>query len=199
MKQTAFPSDLVELGRIVSAYGVKGWVKIQPHSMQTKALLNAKTWWLKTPQPGNQAGVFASVPSRNVLAARQHGATIVAQFEGMDDRDLAQAMKGQTVWVSRAAFPKADDDEFYWVDLIGCRLVGEHDGQPQAIGEITEVLDNGAHSILVVHRGHWDADGVFAPLLDEKGRPLEELVPFVQAIVHTVDLPGRQLLSHWSV
>ncbi|MGE8546404.1 ribosome maturation factor RimM [Alcaligenes sp. Marseille-Q7550] len=198
MKQAAAPDDLVELGRIVSAYGVRGWVKVQPHSMQTKALLNAKTWWLKTPRPGNQAGVFASVPFRNVVAARQHGATIVAQFEGMDDRDLAQAMKGQTVWVSRAAFPKADDDEYYWVDLIGCRLLGEQDGQAQPIGEVVEVLDNGAHAILVVHRGSWSQDGVFAPDLDDQGRPLEELVPFVQAIVHTVDLQGRLLHSHWS-
>ncbi|HRL21632.1 MAG TPA: ribosome maturation factor RimM [Alcaligenes sp.] len=197
MKHAAPPDDLVELGRIVSAYGVRGWVKVQPHSMQTKALLNAKTWWIKAPRPGSQAGVFASIPSRNVVSARQHGATIVAQFEGMDDRDLAQAMKGQTVWVSRAEFPQADDNEFYWVDLLGCQFWGEQDGQPQPIGEVVEVLDNGAHAILAVHRGLWNPEGIFMPQLDDKGRPLEELVPFVQAIVHTVDLPARLLHSHW--
>ncbi len=115
----------------------------------------------------------------------------------MDDRDLAQAMKGQTVWVSRAEFPQADDNEFYWVDLLGCQFWGEQDGQPQPIGEVVEVLDNGAHAILAVHRGLWNPEGIFMPQLDDKGRPLEELVPFVQAIVHTVDLPARLLHSHW--
>ncbi len=199
MKQSAIPADLVELGRIVSAYGVRGWVKIQPHSMQTKALLHSKTWWLKTPRPDSQAGVFASASPRQIQTAKQHGATIVAQFEGLDNRELAQALKGHTVWVSRAAFPKADEDEFYWVDLIGCRFFGEQDGQPQSIGEVVEVLDNSAHSILVVHRGHWDAEGVFTPEKDEQGRPLEELVPFVQAIVHSVDMTARELHSHWAV
>lgn len=199
MKQSAIPADLVELGRIVSAYGVRGWVKIQPHSMQTKALLNAKTWWLKTPRPESQAGVFASASPRQIQTAKQHGATIVAQFEGLDNRELAQALKGHTVWVSRAAFPKADEDEFYWVDLIGCRFFGEQDGQAESLGEVVEVLDNGAHSILVVHRGSWDAEGVFAPAKDEQGKPLEELVPFVQAIVHTVDMSARELHSHWAI
>lgn len=199
MKQSAIPADLVELGRIASAYGVHGWVKVQPHSMQTKALLNAKTWWLKTPRPESQAGVFASASPRQIQTARQHGATIVAQFEGLDNRELAQALKGQTVWVSRAAFPKADDNEFYWVDLIGCRFFGEQDGQAYCMGEVVEVLDNGAHSILVVHRGTWDTQGVFTSEKDERGKALEELVPFVQAIVHTVDMPARELHSHWSI
>ncbi len=199
MKQSTIPADLVELGRIVSAYGVRGWVKIQPHSMQTQALLNTKTWWLKTPRPEAQAGVFSSASPRQIQTAKQHGATIVAQFEGLDNRELAHALKGQTVSVSRAAFPKADEDEFYWVDLIGCRFFGEQDGQSVCVGEVVEVLDNSAQSILVVHRGSWSAEGVFTPEKDEQGRPLEELVPFVQAIVHSVDLPARELHSHWSV
>lgn len=199
MKQPSIPADLVELGRIVSAYGVRGWVKIQPHSMQTKALLSSKTWWLKTPRPESQAGVFASASPRQIQTAKQHGATIVAQFEGLDNRELAHALKGYTVWVSRSVFPKADEDEFYWVDLIGCRFFGERDGQSVCMGEVVEVLDNSAQSILVVHRGSWDVEGVFTPEKDEQGRPLEELVPFVQAIVHSVDLPGRALHSHWSV
>lgn len=123
----------------------------------------------------------------------------MAQFEGLDNRELAQALKGHTVWVSRAAFPKADEDEFYWVDLIGCRFFGEQDGQAQSMGQVMEVLDNSAHSILVVHRGSWDAEGVFTPEKDEQSKPLEELVPFVQAIVHTVDMSARELHSHWAV
>src|SRR5690606_34294931 len=154
-----------------SASGGRGWVKVQPPSVQAMALLNAKTWWLNAAQPGNQAGAVAAVPSRHVVGARQHHASFVAPFHGKDHRPPARAMKGQTVWVSRAALPTADDDEYYWVDLIGCRLLGEQDGQAQPIGEVVEVLDNGAHAILVVHRGSWSQDGVFAPELDDKGRP----------------------------
>ena len=35
----AAPADLIELGRITAAYGIKGWVKVQPHSAQAEVLL----------------------------------------------------------------------------------------------------------------------------------------------------------------
>ena len=44
------PDDLVELGRIVSAYGIRGWVKVQPHSSQAEVLRSASRWWLASPQ-----------------------------------------------------------------------------------------------------------------------------------------------------
>ena len=43
------PDDLIELGRIISAYGVRGWVKIQPHSAQGTVLRAAPVWWLVAP------------------------------------------------------------------------------------------------------------------------------------------------------
>src|SRR5690606_2977369 len=117
----------VELGRVVSAYGVKGWIKIQPHSAQADVLLLAKTWWIKAPvSMVNRTGDFAGVAQ--VLASRPHGATVVAQIDLSPDRDVAETLKASTVWVPRSQFPAAADDEYYWVDLIGCQLFGEVEG-----------------------------------------------------------------------
>lgn len=192
------PDELVELGRIASAYGVKGWVKVIPHASQSDSLKQAKVWWLKAPLPVKKAGAFSSLKAYPVVSARQHGATVVAQLEGVADRDIAHALKAYTVWLARDDFAQIQADEFYWVDLIDCDFYAESDGQSLCIGRVAEVFDNGAHAVLVIHRGNVDSAGVFTPMLDEKERPLEELVPFVEAVVHTVDLPARRLLSHWS-
>jgi hypothetical protein len=48
---------------------------------------------------------------------------------------------------ARADFPAAEEGEFYWVDLIGCAVVNE---QGEALGEVTGLIDNGAHQILQV-------------------------------------------------
>lgn len=193
----AVPADLVELGRVVSAYGVRGWVKIQPHSSDAQVLLAASTWWLKPPAPLGHAGVLPSAFSATVLACRPQGATVVAQLDRVQDRDVAETMKGHSVWVARSAFPAAEDDEYYWIDLIGCRLFGEHAGEPALIGEVLDVVDNGAHAILRVGRATAGPDGHLRFIQTEKGRVDEVLVPFVAAHVHTVDLPNKRLDSNW--
>lgn len=193
------PQDLIELGRIVSAYGVQGWVKIQPHSSRAEVLLQCKDWWLKAPVPlAGGAGAFALPRRAEVAAARPQGSTVVARIDAAPDRNAAEALKGHTVWVSRSLFPSEDDDEYYWVDLIGCRLYGQaQDGGQELIGEVASVSDNGAHAVLHVARARVDADGGITVLQNQKGRPIEVLVPFVQAHVHTVDIAAKRLESDW--
>ncbi len=193
------PDDLVELGRIVSAYGVKGWVKLQPHSARAEVLLKAKKWWLQAPVPPGASGALSRPFATGVIAARPHGATVVAQLDAVPDRDRAEALKGHTVWVPRAQFPAADDDEYYWVDLIDCQLWGDQGGEPALIGKVVEVIDNGAHAILRVARASLDAQGEMTLLLNDKGRTVDVLVPFVNAHVHTVDIANKRLESNWPV
>ena len=189
------PNDLVELGRIVSAYGVRGWVKAQPHSSQSTVLRAAPVWWLCPPSgplpvsadSSPSASLPASVLSRctphAVIQCRPQGLTVVAELEGVPDRDVADSKRGYTVYVSREYFPQAKSDEYYWVDLIGCQVFTED----QLMGQVQEVLDNGAHAIL----------RVTTPTLDAKGRPQEVLVPFVAAHVQHVDITKRRIETDW--
>ena len=190
--------DLIELGRIVSAYGVQGWVKIQPHSVQAEVLLQSKSWSLKAPVPlAGGAGAFAPFRVAKVLASRPQGSTVVARIDLAPDRNAAEALKGHTVWVSRSMFPPEEDGEVYWVDLIGCHLFGQRDGQQTLIGEVVEVSDNGAHAVLHVARGQLDDQGQIVLMQNQKGRHIEVLVPFVHAHVHTVDIAAKRLESDW--
>lgn len=202
------PNDLIELGRIVSAYGVRGWVKVQPHSSQSEVLRAAPIWWLAMPVA--PAGVVAhgsdyrqdTLRSFAVRQVRRQGSTIVAELEGVDDRDVAEAMRSQIVLASRQYFPAPKSDEYYWVDLIGCSVFGEDSASPGAralIGIVAEVLDNGAHALLRVNRYQPDAAGEPVPVLDAKGRPVDVLVPFVEVHVPKVDIAAKRIETDWPV
>jgi len=192
------PDDLVEVGRIVAAHGVRGWLKIQPYSADAQALLRAAIWWLKPPAAGPQAGMAPSARAIEVRTSRLHGGRfVVAQFEGIADRTAAEALQGCTVWASRAAFPEAGEDEYYWVDLIGCDFFGQSGEASCFLGRVDEVFDNGAHAVLRVARGVLDGQGGFQPEADARGRPVHVLVPFVQAHVQRVDLAARRIDSDW--
>ncbi|MGE4125315.1 MAG: ribosome maturation factor RimM [Pusillimonas sp.] len=194
------PEDLVEIGRVLAAYGVKGWVKIQPYSSDAAALLAARQWWLKAPVPPGKSGAFSRAQLTRVVSAKRHASSVVAQLSIIPDRDRAEAFKGYSIWAPRASFPKADPDEFYWVDLVGCRVMGvDDDGAPALIGQVTEVSDNGAHGLLHVARAVDDGQGGLTLLLDDKGRKKDVLVPFVEAHVPVVDLPNKRIESNWPV
>ncbi|OWT77636.1 MULTISPECIES: ribosome maturation factor RimM [unclassified Achromobacter] len=201
---SAGTDDLIELGRISGAYGVRGWVKVQPHSAQADVLLSLPEWRMarsaapaKAGQGPTPAPSFASTAIYKVQTSRPQGATVVAQLAGIADRDQAEALRGMAIYAPRSVFPEPEDDEFYWVDLIGCTLYGEQDGAPVLLGLVEGVLDNGAHSVLRVARQNLNAAGEPETVLDAKGRPAEVLVPFVQAHVHTVDIANRRIDSDW--
>lgn len=209
------PEDLVELGRIVEPFGVQGWLKIQAHS-QSDTLVKSKKWWLRKHDP--RLAAQAGEPSwsgqtmcATVLSVKPHSGTLVASWSGVSDRDQADAWRNWSVWLPRSAFPATTDDEFYWVDLLGCEVTAEGG---VVLGKVAEVLDNGAHAILRVQRyaapGSEPAEGGVsdnpAPgaepdpwQRDAKGRIQEVLVPFVDAFVGTVDIAAKRIDTTWPV
>jgi 16S rRNA processing protein RimM len=107
------PVDLIEVGRVLNAYGLNGSIKVQPFSPTADTLLTSKRWWLVSLARPNF--VFYQVKS-----AKSHSGSIVVTFDPGLDRNQAEALKGQRIWVSRADFPQTQQDEYYWVDLLGC-------------------------------------------------------------------------------
>lgn len=181
MQKTAsgvsIPEDLILVGYVSGAYGIHGWVRIRPYSVDADALLTAKTWWLDKPE-------LHDVDSMQV---KIHGEDVVAQLMGVSGRDAAEALKGATVQISRSHFPVLSDDEYYWLDLIGLEvenLQGEH------LGVVRDLMDNGAHPILRVQ----------VPAVVEQEKPSPEmLIPFVDQFVKTVDRSAKKITVDWGL
>lgn len=171
-----FPADAVEVGRIVGAWGVKGWFKVQPFAAEPQALFSSRRWYLRPPEG---PGTAPPPPLLRITQSREHGGLVVAGAQEVPDRNAAEALKGARVFVGRSSFPTAGADEYYWVDLIGCEVVNR---EGVALGHVADLLDTGAHSVLRVVQG--DA---------------ERLIPFVAAYVDTVDLPGRRIGVDWGL
>lgn len=192
------PADLVELGRVIGAHGIKGWIKIQPFSSDSEALGATRRWWLRSPVSPLQSskGFHTMTPSINLVWAKPHGANWIACVKGLNDRDEAEALKGKTVLVPRSAFPKLNDNEYYWVDLIGCSVITDANGQPEHLGVVESVQDNPAHPILVVMQQTLTNDQC-VDCLDDKGRAIYSLIPFVAAHIGDIDLQARTIQTHW--
>ena len=96
----SLPADAIEVGRILDAWGVKGWVKILPHSTDPEALFSAKSWFLQAPEAKFRPGfsLFSGTVSISVEEAKNHSGSVVAKFGGLDDRNAAEALRGVRIF-----------------------------------------------------------------------------------------------------
>ena len=110
-----------------------------------------------------------------VVHQHWHNGTLLLTLEGVSDRNGAEALRGTVVHADTSADAPLDDpDEFYDHQLVGLDVVlaDEH-----LVGTVAAVAHPPGGDLLVVDRG----DGT------------ELLVPFVRAVVPTVDIAGRRL------
>ncbi|CAB3753179.1 ribosome maturation factor RimM [Paraburkholderia humisilvae] len=184
----SWPDDAIEVGAIVDAYGLKGWVKVAAHASVGQggdALLNAKRWWLLKTQPRGQQQAHER-KSAPVGQAKVHGDSVVAQLGGSDGRDAALLLRGYRVYVRRSDFPALAADEYYWVDLLGLDVVNEAGVE---LGKVADMIDNGAQSVLRIEY----------PATGKDGKPVigERLIPFVGVFVKTVDQAAKRIIVDW--
>jgi 16S rRNA processing protein RimM len=184
-----FPADAVEVGRILDAWGVKGWIRVQALSKDPQALFSSRRWFLRAPDSSpaarrSGAGPTAALPMLlRISQVRSQGDDVLAAVHGIDERNAAEALRGARIFVSRGSFPSTAEDEFYWVDLIGLD-VSNREGLH--LGRVVGLLDTGVHSVLRIA-----ADAV------DSGDAAELLVPFVAAYVDEVDMAARRIRVDW--
>jgi 16S rRNA processing protein RimM len=189
---SSLPDDAVEVGRVLDAWGVKGWIKVLPHSNDPLALLQAKTWWLEPPQEARLSPSFSAFKgsvSLSIDESKLHADVLVAQVQGVGDRNTAESLKGARIFLPRTDFPATASDEYYWVDLIGLEV---YNRQGQCLGRVRDLMATGPTSVLVL------ASPEPADAAGDSPRA-DCLIPFVSAYVDAVDLPGRRINVDWQL
>ena len=128
------PSDLIVVGQVGAAFGVKGWLHVKSYAQPAENLLGYKPWYIR----GNQVEIREFKP---------HGDAFVVRLTGVNDREAAQIWKGRKIEVSRSILPAIDEGEFYWHDLIGLKVVNP---QGLELGQVSSLLETGSNDVLVV-------------------------------------------------
>jgi 16S rRNA processing protein RimM len=161
--------DLV-VGRIGRAHGIRGEVAVEVRTDDPDARLAV----------GSRLGTDpADRGPLTVTEARPRSGGLIVAFAGICDRAAAEALRGTLLLVDAATLPALDDpDEFYDHELVGL-AVQLPDGTP--VGAVHKVVHGPGGDLLVVRA-------------NEDPQAGEHLVPFVRAIVPTVDVAGGRVV-----
>ena len=173
------PADAIEVGRILDAWGLKGWFKVLPHSASPEALFSSKRWFLQPNERG--ASPFKGTVLMPIREAKEHGDSVVACPMESIDRDVAESLKGARIFVPRSSFPSTKEDEFYWVDLIGLTVLNR---EGLDLGTVSELMSTGPQTVLVIE-------------FTQDGKLQDRMIPFVSVYVDSVDLASRRIVVDW--
>ena len=163
----------VTLGRVAGVYGVKGWLRVTSFTRPVENLLNYSRWRLAR-EPEVEV---------EVVEGRVHGRGVAvqladAQGQTITDRDEAAKLVGASIQVERSELPALPKGQYYWVDLIGCKV---ETTAGEALGEVSDMTSNGAQDVMVVMDGK-----------------TERLIPFVQPnVVKKIDIDAGRIVCDW--
>jgi len=151
-------SELICVGAISGAFGVKGEVRIKSFCADPAAIGDYN------PLMTEDGKEYTVGITRSVKGG------FAAVISGVDNKEDADALKSTRLYTERAKLPVLPDDEYYHSDLIGLAVL---DTGGELLGKIKAVHDHGAGDILEI---------------TGSGLKSEVLLPFTKAIVPTVDL-----------
>jgi 16S rRNA processing protein RimM len=130
-------ADLILVGRVAGAFGVKGEVRIASFTAEPLALVDYKSLLREDGSPG-----------LTVLGGRVAKGGVVVRTREIETREQAEAARGLRLYIPRAVLPAPEDeDEFYIADLVGLSVVSP---EGQSLGRVRSVRDFGAGDLLEI-------------------------------------------------
>jgi 16S rRNA processing protein RimM len=153
--------EKIEIGKVVNVVGINGEIKILNYSET----------------PGRYSGlekIFIGSDEYHVEKAREKGNTVIVKLEEINDRNGAELMRGDRVFMDAAELGELPEGTYYIRELIGMAAVDEETGEK--IGTLKDVLTDRPQDVYV---------------LDIGGK--ECMVPAVREFVKRIDPVKREI------
>lgn len=167
----AASEEFIPVGKISGAFGVKGWVKVYSFTEPRGNILEYSPLFL------SRQGQWIEI---EVSGGHLQGKGVVMGISNVTDRDQVQPLIGAELAIRKTQLEPAEEDEFYWADLIGLRV---ENLEGESLGLVDHLLETGANDVLVVKA---------------EGQESDRLIPFVMdEIVKLVDLDNSVIRVDW--
>ncbi len=160
----------LRVGRLVKAHGLKGALKLELYTDDPAGrFVPGAEFTLQVPEASPWHGKSITVREHRVM----NGSSVVF-FEGVDDRDAAEGLVKAILWIDQDDSEEPEDDAWYDHQLTGLDVVRDD----VVVGRVIRVDHLPAQDLLIVR----PASGS------------EIMVPFVSAIVPTVDIAAGRII-----
>ena len=173
----AIANRVVVLGRVRTAVGLAGWLKIESYTDPSENILDYPLWRVRS-------GQHAEWRPIKWAQRRWSGSELQVLMEGVTERNGAELFRNMDIGVLRHELPPAAAGEYYRDDLLGLQAFTL---QGESLGLIDHFQESPAHTYMVL-RG-----------TDEAGKACEHFVPLIKGRVLNVDFAQRTVQLDWTL
>lgn len=167
MTDVAAEKNQLRVGRLLKAHGLKGALKLELYTDNPeRRFVPGAEFTLQVPEASEWHGKTVTVREYRVM----NGNSVVF-LEGVDDRSAAETLVRAILWMDED--DEVEDDAWYAHQLVGLDVVRGD----AVVGRVLRVEHLPAQDLLIV-----------------KTDSAEVMVPFVEAIVPTVDIAARRVV-----
>jgi 16S rRNA processing protein RimM len=159
--------DLICVGHILGAQGLKGWVRIFSRTSPRDNIVNYSPWIIEQGDERKEVSIDG----------RSQGKNVIARLEGCEDRSAAEALTGCQILIRPEQLPGLQAGDYYWSDLIGLKVESL---QGESLGVVASMFETGAVDGMVLNG---DRDRLIKFVIVD--------------IVHEVDLERKRLVVDW--
>jgi 16S rRNA processing protein RimM len=165
---SAASDDYICLGVVIGAAGIKGEVKLKSFTQEPLGI-------------GDYGPLFDETGTKTfkIKSLRATNKAIIAKFAGINDRNEAEALIRQELYVPRSALPEAEDDVWYYSDLVGLEA---RSPEGDVIGTVEAVHNFGAGDLLEIKLA---------------GGQHTEMLSFTSKTVPKVDIAAKYIIVIW--
>ncbi|GIO30032.1 MULTISPECIES: ribosome maturation factor RimM [Paenibacillus] len=165
------PQTLLNVGKIVNTHGIRGEIKVLPHTDFPEVRFAKGSELLVVPPDGK-----TPVPV-TVQTSRFHKNMYIVKLKEYDNINDVEKLKGGMLKVTGEDLVELPENEFYFHEIIGCEVVTD---EGRELGVITEILTPGANDVWVVQ--------------PKSGKSI--LIPYIDDVVLDVNVKDRKVLVH---
>ena len=158
-------STLLLIGEVLKPQGIRGEVKVKPVTCDPERFYDLEQVFFE------KNGQYEPV---QVLSARVDKSGAYLLLEGVSDRNEAEKLRGQLLYIDREHAVELPEDAEFICDLIGCHGA---DDEGRDLGELVDVMQPGGNDVYVF-----------------RGPLGEVLVPALKDVVLRVDVREKQML-----
>jgi 16S rRNA processing protein RimM len=151
------------IGKVVKPHGIKGKMKVDYFGEDLHRFSSYHKIFIK--------GQKGKPEPFEVLEATPQPPRLILRLKGIEKIEETDPLIGKEILVKKEAFPKLEEKEYYWTDILGIKVETE---EGKGIGKVKEIFPTGAHDVYIV-----------------EGKRGEILLPATEEVIHDIDLKRR--------
>lgn len=160
--------QLIEIGKIVNTYGIKGFLKIVPYTDDITRFEDLESIYIE---------IKGSLKTVIIEEVKYNKNLVLLKLKGIDDINTAEVYKSCSIKIDRKDAVKLPEDSYFIIDLIGLNVYTDNN---EELGSIIDVYQTSANDIYVVK--------------NEMGKQV--LLPAIGDVIKNVDIENKKMIVH---